>query len=239
MIKSTLKSFLRSLGWKLHRVNPATDPFAQTIAVLNHVGSNIIFDVGANVGQFALGIRASGFNGKIISFEPLARAHSKLLTASRRDPAWTIHSRTAIGNKDGEINVNISGNSVSSSVLPMLELHAEASKNSAYVGIETVPVARLDTIAFSYLSQNCRLFLKIDTQGFEWEVLDGALETLKLSHGVLLEMTLVPLYEGQRLWQDVIERMKLHGFALWSIQPGFTDLQTGRTLQVDAIFLRI
>jgi predicted amino acid racemase len=69
-------------------------------------------------------------------------------------------------------------------------------------------------------------------------VLDGAAETLKRAHGVLLELSLVPLYEGQTLWLEMIQRMADQGFTLWSIQKGFTDPRTGRSLQVDGIFLR-
>ena len=76
----------------------------------------------------------------------------------------------------------------------------------------------------------------IDTQGFEWEVLDGASDTFVRARGVLCELSLVPLYEGQRLWLDLIERLESAGFVHWSFPKGLTDPRDGRTLQVDAIF---
>ena len=96
----------------------------------------------------------------------------------------------------------------------------------------------LDTVAPEYLSVASNPFLKIDTQGFEWQVLDGASETLAHVKGVLCELSLVPLYEGQKLWMDLIQRLEREGFTLWSIQKGFTDPRDGRTLQVNAIFFR-
>ena len=97
---------------------------------------------------------------------------------------------------------------------------------------------RLDSIADKYLDANSQLFLKIDTQGYEWQVLDGAIETLKRAKGVLCEVSLVPLYEGQKVWLDVIGRLESEGFLLWALQKGFVDHRTGQSLQMDAIFLR-
>ncbi len=60
-----------------------------------------------------------------------------LSEAAGRDPKWHVNPRCAIGDYDGEIEINISGNSVSSSVLPMMESHSSAAEGSAYVGVET------------------------------------------------------------------------------------------------------
>ncbi len=120
----------------------------------------------------------------------------------------------------------------------MLESHSSAAVGSAYIDSERVPIAKLDTIASRYLNQKSKLFIKIDTQGFEWQVLDGASETLKQALGVLCELSLVPLYGGQRLWRDIVDRLETEGFMLWALQRGFTDPRTGQSLQMDGIFLR-
>jgi hypothetical protein len=83
------------------------------------------------------------------------------------------------------------------------------------------------------------MLLKIDTQGSDWEVLEGAQKTLPLVHGAYCELSTVSLYEGQRLWLDMIDRLSKEGFTLWSIQRGFTDRQDGRMLQADAAFFRL
>ena len=74
-------------------------------------------------------------------------------------------------------------------------------------------------------------------QGFEWQVLTGAEQTLPSIHGVLCELSLVVLYEGQHLWREMIDRLEAAGFTLWGLQPGFMD-RRGRNLQSDAIFFR-
>jgi FkbM family methyltransferase len=179
-----------------------------------------------------------GFNGRIVSFEPLSAAYSLLAAAAKDHPLWTVPPRCAIGNRDGEIEINVAGNSVSSSVLPMTHTHAAAAPGSAYVGRETVPIARLDSIAAHHLQGAQRPFLKIDTQGFEWEVLEGARKTIPRITGILCEMSLTPLYAGQHLWKDILAWVEGEGFTLWAVQTGFTDPIDGRTLQMDGVFFR-
>ena len=236
--KSIIKKAFRRIGLELHGFNPNSSPVAQLVYSLNHFEIDLVFDVGANSGQFASGIRQGGFKGKIVSFEPLTSAHRLLSEASTRDSNWDVHPRCALGDHDGETIINIAGNLASSSILPMLESHISAAPHTSYIGKEVVQLFQLDTIAPEYLKTFKKPFLKIDTQGFEWQVLDGCLNSLPHIKGVLLEMSLIPLYEGQHLWEDMLLRMKDAGFTLWALQPGFTDPRNGRTYQVDGIFYR-
>lgn len=237
--KKFIKSVIRSAGFDFARLSPGSNPAFQHLKSLDRFNIDLVLDVGANVGQFSSGLRSVGYKGSLVSFEPLSVAHRALTEMARRDAKWRIHPRGAIGDQDGEIEIHIAGNSVSSSVLPMMEVHSSAAEGSAYVGIEKTPIFRLDSVAPDYLAKSRRPFLKIDTQGYEWQVLDGARETLSHMQGVLCELSLVPLYEGQHLWMDMIQRLESEGFTLWSIQKGFTDPRDGRTLQVDATFFRI
>jgi hypothetical protein len=120
----------------------------------------------------------------------------------------------------------------------MLTSHSNAAPGSAYLGHESAPLITLDSVAPPYLDSVQAPFLKIDTQGCEWHVLDGALATLPKVCGVQMELSLVPLYEGQRLWRECIERLEAKGFVLWALQPVFFDPATGRTLQWDGLFFR-
>jgi len=239
MLSKTIKGLAHKAGFELHRLSPTTNPAFQLLKGLEHLGVNLVFDIGANTGQFSSGLRSVGYNGQIISFEPLPDAYQGLMAAAAYDPLWQVHPQSALGDVDGEIEINIAGNSVSSSVLPMLEAHSMAAAGSAYVDKVKVPITQLDFVAGEYLKGSENYFIKIDTQGFEWEVLDGARETLANAQGVLCELSLVPLYEGQHLWIDVMGRLESEGFTLWAIQKGFTDPHNGRTLQVDAIFFRL
>lgn len=225
-------------GFDIHRLDRGRGRSRSLITGIEWAGVDLVLDVGANSGQFARKLRSLGYAGRMVSFEPLSSAHRELEKTACRDPLWTVHDRCAIGALDGEAVINIAGNFQSSSILPMLESHVSAAPGSAYVGAEKAPLFRLDTAAPPYLEKSRKPFLKIDTQGYEWHVLDGAGAVLPRIAGVLCELSLIPLYEGQHLWLDVIKRLEDEGFTLWAIFEGFSDRKIGRTLQVDALFFR-
>lgn len=229
-------SVFNSFGFELRRHPHRTNPEFQLLRGLQYFEIDRILDVGANTGQFASQLRKLGFKGSIVSFEPLLSAHNGLLKTSALDPNWIVHPRCAIGDHEGEIMINVSDNSVSSSILPILESHTRVELKSKVVTQETVPIYRLDTIASTNIDYNNNTLLKIDTQGYEWNVLDGANTILPKLRGVHCEISLVPLYAGQRLWVEVLNRLEKVGLTLWNLQPGFTDMNKGRTLQIDATF---
>lgn len=236
--KQRIKKAMHAMGIEAHRFQPESSPLARLLAALRTFDIDLILDIGANEGQFAMDLRSGGYSGRIVSFEPLARAHRRLLQASKNDPSWRVHQRCALGDRSSEIELNISENSVSSSILPMLSAHSNAAPGSAYLGRESVPLITLDSIASGYIDGSRAPFLKIDTQGYEWHVLDGALGTLPSVRGILMELSLVPLYEGQHLWRESIERLEAAGFVLWGLQPVFVDPKNGQTLQWDGLFFR-
>lgn len=237
--KEGIRKAIRMAGFELRRLSPASNPAFQLLKALNLFEIDLVLDIGANVGQFAAELRSVGYKGNLVSFEPLSAAYSALKVAASRDSMWQVHPRCAIGDEEREIQINIAGNSVSSSLLPMMESHISAAEDSAYVGVENVPLRRLDSVAPEYIVKFRRPFLKIDTQGFEWQVLDGARETLPYVQGVLCELSLVSLYEGQHSWEEIIDRLIQEGFTLWALQQGFNDPHNGRTLQMDGIFFRV
>lgn len=237
-MKEIIKKCVRTFGVDITRYPARSSDEAKIQRLLNYFGINLVFDVGANVGQYARSIRRAGYDGKIISFEPLSEAHSELERTSKNDPNWIIAPRTAVGNMDGEITINISSNLVSSSIANMLDAHVEAGPDSKYVGSERVTIAKLDSICPSHIHDTDSVFLKIDTQGYESQVIDGALNILPRVKGLQLELSLAPLYEGQLLFIEMVQKVVALGFELHYILPGFTNAQSGRLLQADGIFFR-
>jgi FkbM family methyltransferase len=236
--KELVKQGLRNFGLEVSRYRKANSPPGQIVASFSRFNIDLVLDVGANSGQFASQVRQCGYSGRIVSFEPLSRAHLELQQSCSKDTLWDAYPRCALGDHNGEVEINIAGNSESSSILPMLELHRTAAPDSAYQGNEIVEIKTLDEVAGQYLKDARATFLKIDTQGFEWQVLDGARKTLPHIKGILVELSLVPLYGGQHLWRELIDRLEAEGFTLWAFKPVFADLSQGRTLQVDGIFYR-
>lgn len=237
-MKRFIRRTLHRIGWDLRRFDPGGSHWAQLVRQLAFHEVNVVLDVGANVGQFAAGLRDSGFHGRIISFEPLAIAHHKLQRQARHDRNWIVAPPVAVGDRDGRITVNVSRNSVSSSVLPMLTTHLHAEPDSQYVDHEDVDLRRLDTLAEGQISDRDRTFLKLDVQGFEYQVLKGARRLLNRVVGIRLEMSLVPLYGGDHLFDSMLQELTACGFELWSLLPAFLDRETGRLLQVDGTFFR-
>jgi hypothetical protein len=134
--------------------------------------------------------------------------------------------------------MNVSANSVSSSVLPMLETHADAAPQSRYVATEEVPATTVDELVRRCGFHPPSTLLKIDVQGYEKSVLDGAEQTLAGFAGVRTELSLTPLYEGQALLPDIIGDLGAVGLQLWFVEPGFRDPASRRLLQLDGTFFR-
>jgi FkbM family methyltransferase len=233
-----VRKIAKLFGIIIIKDRPANSPEKQLSAVLNFLDIDVVFDIGANEGQFGKNIRDIGYKSKIISFEPLTSARKKLIKNANKDSNWVVHSQCAIGNKNGNVKINISKNLVSSSILSINKKHLDAEKESFFINKEIVPIYKLDEIANFYIKSNSNLFIKIDTQGYEKEILNGALKTLKKTKGVLCELSLVSLYKGQFLWRDIVDMLDDKGFALWALQTGFTNPNTGQTLQVDGIFIK-
>lgn len=238
MIKLLTKRLIRNLGFELRRYAPPTSDMARMIRLLDYHNIDLVLDIGANVGQYASLLREGGFSGKIVSFEPISSAHSKLLSLSRNDPMWEIAPQMAIGNDDGSVEINISSNSYSSSILDLLDSHLRSAPDAAFCNKETVRLSRLDTIAAQYINQSRNTFLKIDVQGYERQVIEGAKQILSELKGIQLELSLVPLYKDQPLYLEMVKLIEDLGFELYAYVPGFTDLQSGRMLQMDGIFFR-
>lgn len=242
MASETIEKLIRRaanrFGIDIRRHDRRATSTGRLCQMLANQDVNLVLDVGANVGQFAQSLRDSGYAGKIVSFEPLAIAHAELLRRSRNDHAWEIAPPLAIGDHNGEIAINVSGNSVSSSLLNMLDAHASAAPGSTYTGEQKTRIARLDTLITEHLKPETVSFLKVDTQGYEDRVLDGAGEFLDQVRGLQLELSFVPLYQGQKLFDELVERLRTIGFSMWAIWPGFHDPRSGRMLQVDATFFR-
>jgi FkbM family methyltransferase len=238
-VKALIKKAARYVGIELTRYAPETCESARLARILSFHQIDLVLDVGANIGQYAKHLRDIGYKGEIISFEPLSNAYSSLLQASKNDPLWQIAPRTAIGDRDGVVMINNASNSVSSSLLPMLDSHLKYAPESLYANSESVAVHMLDSVAMGYVASAKSIYLKIDVQGFEKHVLDGASTILQHIKAVQLEMSLLPLYEDELLFRDMLDHMDRLGYELYALVPGFTDRDTGRLVQVDGIFFRL
>jgi FkbM family methyltransferase len=226
-----VKNSLKGVGIHVSRIVKQPTPLA-------YHGIELLLDVGANIGQYAMSTRLEGYRGTIVSFEPLPDAYETLTDNSRKDTLWTVHPRCAVGSKPGVAEINISKDSYASSLLPILQTHIAAAPNSVFIGKAKTDVITLDSVFDSYRKNAEKTFLKIDTQGFEAEVLEGLSKNIQNIFSVQLELSIVPLYDNQALYPYVFTFFEQHGFLLWSLIPGTANTSTGQLLQFDAVFDR-
>lgn len=232
------RKLLRRAGIEAHRANPMTMWELRLSQLLVYHRMSTVLDVGANDGGFASGLLSGGYKGRIISFEPLPDVWATLQQRSREHPNWSIAPRMALSDEHGETDFHEAGNSVSSSLLTMTCTHVEAAPESRTVSTIRVPTGRLDDV-LPELDCDDPVFLKLDVQGAERMVLEGARHSLTSSiAGVQLEMSLTSLYDGQASAASLDELLRGLGFECWDILPGFRDPKSLRMLQYDGVYFR-
>jgi hypothetical protein len=137
------------------------------------------------------------------------------------------------------MKINVAGNSQSSSFLPMLPRHVAAAPTTGYVDTEEIAVITLDSLLGEKIKAEDVVWLKLDVQGYELKVLDGAQQLLRRAVAVEAELSLVPLYEGGPLIDEVIRYLGERGFRLSHLlnSDAFYDPSTLQLLQINGIFL--
>ncbi|SDE03455.1 methyltransferase, FkbM family [Mucilaginibacter pineti] len=195
-----------------------------------------ILDVGANTGQYAESV-LSNYSCRIISFEPMKREFDKLNKKLSKYKQWTAH-HIGLGESEEQLSINVSANSFSSS---LLNLNAETlgyNQDIGYVGNETVQIKRLDAIWNELNITGNRTLLKIDTQGYEARILNGCRDIVDQLFGIQVELSVVQLYQGEPLFDEMFHKILALGFDLYVIEPGYKDPHTGKLLQLEAVFFR-
>ncbi len=238
-LKKTAKRFLWKAGFDIKTFTPTTHALARRQHILEYYRIDTVLDVGANTGQWASELRNDlGYKHRIVSFEPLPRAFEALAKAASHDPLWEVHP-FGLGNTSEELQINVAANSQSSSMLGMLPAHIKSAPTSGYIGTEQIQVKRLDSIFETICQAGDSVYLKIDTQGYEEHVIDGAEGVLSRIDTIQVELSLVPLYDGELLIEDMCSKLRKKGYNLIALEEsGFSDPETGHLLQVDAIFRR-
>ncbi len=199
---------------------------------------SLVFDVGANVGQYAQRLRDVGYDGRIVSFEPLPECHASLTVTASDDPDWLVAPAMALGEHSGRLTINRSAESDMSSALPFRPDMAALLDSAAYTGQVTVDMARLDEIfgRFAQIDDVC--LLKLDTQGYDLAVLAGASCCLDRMALIQSELAIEPVYQDEPDWRTVCDHLAQLGFHPILFIPGYFNRRTARLLSMDGIFAR-
>ena len=234
--KKRLKRLFNALGvdvrWHVRR------PRHALATLLDLYGVDMIFDVGANAGSSGEYLRNIGFAGDIVSFEPVKELFVQLQRRARTDPRWRCEN-LALGDTQGEGVIHVSGvGGVFSSFLPMTdELTARAPELRA-TSHESVSISTIDGVMARHYPRGDRLFLKLDVQGYERQVLQGAQESISRIVGMRVEVSVVESYAEEVLIYEMLPFLYRLGYRLTSIEHVWSNEITQEVYQLDATMFR-
>ncbi len=198
---------------------------------------SVIFDVGANVGQYATELRKLGFKGKIISFEPVSSVFEKLCKNMEGDNNW-IGENYAIGGRIEQIKINVSEGTSFSSFKTIGENIKIASPEAVVTHQELVNVKPLSEVIKKYKVPNKKMMLKLDTQGFDYDILESAKECLSDFNIIQTELSLIPVYEEQPLIEKVIDFLRANGFDISFLEPVYFNHVEKKYMEYDGFFIK-
>lgn len=233
-IKNVIRGIINKTGWDLRHYRPRLDEARAKLILEKNV--DVVLDVGAFVGDFALQLRGDGYDGSMVSFEPVLKAFQKLSKRSDNDPLWYAE-QLALGPKEGVTTINVGDKIYTSSVLEY---------GVAYKGLDPelrsepqeVQMARLDSWVSRSPYQESRVFMKLDVQGYERQVLEGAKGILNKVQMIQIELSLVGLYSGTWKFTEAVSWFERNGYELYQIERVFEDCEHSRLLQLDGLFVR-
>lgn len=203
---------------------------------IRRFGIETVIDVGANTGQFSSAVHIVCPTAKIYAFEPLPDCVERLQERMKSVPRFQAFA-TAVGNDSGTVRMHRSNFSPSSSLLEMTSVHKEAFPWTAETSETDVKISTLDSF-LPVLDLTEKVLLKIDVQGFEREVLLGAVQILQKAALVFVETSFGHLYEGASAFSDIYESMVSSGFEFRGFLDQLEHPNTGQPLQGDAIYVR-
>jgi FkbM family methyltransferase len=234
-----VRNILRRRGFEVVRVHPNPSLLALHVGrLLRRFEIDLVLDVGARVGDYGAWLRHNGFTGRIVSFEPVEASFVDLRRRSEGDPNWKAVN-VALGASSEAREINVTGLTYFSSFLePNDYSRTEFGRSSAVQRSERVQIRRLDDLRSELdIRPTSRVYLKMDTQGWDLEVLRGARECLPLVHAIQSEVSVLPIYDGIPSWTESIAEFARLGFALSGLFPVNLDSKM-RVIEFDCVAVR-
>ncbi len=197
---------------------------------LNRV--EVVLDVGARFGEYGTWLRQNGFRGWIVSFEPVPESVLHLRERARGDRRWLVRPY-ALGSANGVAAINVATMSTLSSLLPLTDYgRAEFGEVAATDRVETIQVRRLADV--DDLPGGVT-YLKMDTQGFDLEVLAGA--DLSCVVALQTEAAVQVIYDGAPDHVQTMGALARYGFTPSGMFPVSLD-EAMRLVEYDLVAVR-
>jgi FkbM family methyltransferase len=235
VIVNLVQRTLRRFGVELRRTNAPDESFAaqRRLTTATHP---VIFDVGAHHGHVALRYRRMFPGSRVHCFEPFPPSFAQLQARVGHDPAVELHA-LALSSASGHAQLNANAVSDTNSLLPSDPRTQEFWGKGMFERVEQVDVQTVTLDEFCARERIERIdILKIDVQGHEFAVLDGARRMLGERRIGLLyfELIVAPNYVGQRPPRDYFDLLEASGYELIDLFNPIRRLH--RLVQADVLF---
>ena len=210
--------------------------------IVEYLSVNCVLDVGANRGQFADGLRRLGYRNWIVSFEPVPDAYVALSGRFGSDDRWRGF-QIALGDRDEVRPFHIAGGDAQASSFLDFNEAGPARWGSDHTVQETVSlhVRRLDEMWNDCVRDidSPRVFLKLDCQGFDLNVVEGAGERLQHVVAIQSELALEHFYDGMTEFTDAVgvyEKLGFDAVGFFPVAHRKPDFL--RAVEMDCLFMR-
>ncbi len=236
-VKEIIQHAVHSAGYHIGQYPPVDSLAYHLKTVLDELAIDLVLDVGAHEGEFSGFLRGLGYTGDIISFEPVGSSFTKLTRSRRRDARWRGFP-IALGSDNGTLDLNIYEGSVFNSFLgPDGDSPFDKQR---VVGTETVSVRRLDSLLDELLVDRpaARIFLKLDTQGYDLTILRCAGRWLPALRGIQTELAARRTYAGMPSLHEALLELDRLGFELTGIFPVAREVDRLRVIEFDCVMCR-
>ncbi len=234
---SRARSLFRRLGFDIARYPGASKRWPQMIDLLAAHDIGMVVDVGANAGHYARALLSNGYAGRILSFEPASAMYAEACGHAANEDRWQMAPRAAVGAAAGTVALNIAREPDMNSIKALSATARQHMSRAAGIETEDVPAVTLaDAVPWDEI--DVPVFVKSDTQGYEWEVLDGLEPVIDKVAGLQLELSLVPIYDGQRRYLEMLQRVEALGFRPHLMVPGYYSKHYGQMIEFDVVCFR-
>ena len=239
--KNPLRVFANAFGYELFNLRRRQhfDLERHIAGLLDLYSINCVIDVGANAGQFGTSLRKQGYGGYIFSFEPIKATYQKLLEISKNDHKWEVFNY-ALGEEDAVKDMNVQAVSELSSFFEINEFgKTELGGGHPRLYVEAVPMKRLDQILPGLMESidTPRIFLKVDTQGYDINVVKGTSGYIKDILILQSEMSVLPIYDGMPTYTEALSYYSGLGFAITGLYPIARDSKTCILIEFDCVMV--
>jgi FkbM family methyltransferase len=215
LVKLAVKRTLLRRGWHVGRYEIDWMLPTYLMHLFDARGINCVFDVGGRIGDYGTLLRQAGYRGHIISFEPVGASFARLQAQSDHDIRWIAYPY-ALGSRTGAATINVMRESSYSSMLePSSYGHEPYFDGNDVERQEQIEIRRLDDV-FDHVTRSVerpRVYLKMDTQGWDLEVFRGAEGCLEHILALQSEVSLRPIYDGMPTLEQALPVYRAAGFS--------------------------